>query len=422
MISEKRESYQYFQFPNGIRLIHRQTNSAVANVGLMIDIGTRDELSEENGMAHLIEHMMFKGTIKRKAYHVLSRLEHIGGDLNAFTTKEETCIHASFMAPYYDRVVELFSDIFFHSTFPEQELEKEKDVIIDEIKSYKDNPAEEILDEFENQLFKGHPIGRNILGTEENLLKLKRDDIIRFIASNYSTQKIVIASVGNIKFEKLLRLVGLYFNEIGSASITHSREVFTDYDTSQRREERHNYLSHCMIGNIAFSRKDPHKHALILVNNILGGQGLNSRLNLNIREKYGFAYTIDSQYASYSDTGMFAVYFGTDPKSVDKTISLVYKELDKLRNVKLGSLQLHRAKLQLIGQLAINFESGLTEMLSIARSHLLFDKVDTMQQVIKKIDNLNEMQLMEAAQLTFDPKNLSTLLYLGREEYAKPNE
>jgi predicted Zn-dependent peptidase len=419
MKPEKSQQYQYFQFPNGIRLIHRQWSGSVAHIGLMIDTGTRDELAGENGMAHLIEHMMFKGTEKRKAYHVLSRLEHIGGDLNAFTTKEETCIHASFMTPYYPRVVELFSDIFFHSVFPEQELEKEKDVILDEIKSYKDSPAEEILDEFENLMFHGHPIGRNILGTEENLIKFTRSDIVRFISNNYSTEKIVIASVGNIQFESLKKLIARYFDEIAATSIPFTRALFTGYSPSTQTEDRHNYLSHCMIGNIAFSRNDPQKHALILLNNILGGQGLNSRLNLNIREKFGFTYTIESQFSSYSDTGMFAVYFGTDPKSVTKTISLVRKELEALRNEKLGSLQLHRAKLQLIGQLAINFESGLTEMLSIARSHLLFDRVDNMEEVVRKIERLTAEQLMEAAQRTFDPDQLTTLLYVGREEDEK---
>ncbi|NOU48409.1 MAG: insulinase family protein [Bacteroidales bacterium] len=419
MIPETSQQYQYFRFPNGIRLIHRESAGAVAHAGLMIDTGTRDELPGENGMAHLIEHMMFKGTKKRKAYHVLSRLEHIGGDLNAFTTKEETCIHASFISPYYERVIELFSDIFFHSTFPEQELEKEKDVIIDEIKSYKDSPAEEILDEFENLLFHGHPIGRNILGSEENLLKFTRNDIVQFIHNNYSTEKIVIASVGTIKFEVLKKLINKYFEGIGAVTVSSNREVFLGYEPGSRTEIRHNYLSHCMIGNVAYNRKDPKKHALILLNNILGGQGLNSRLNLNIREKYGFTYTIESQFSSYSDTGMFAVYFGTDPKSVSRTISLVHKELEKLRNEKIGSLQLHRAKLQLIGQLAINFESGLTEMLSIARSHLLFDKVDNMEEVIRKINNLTAEQLLEAANRTFDPLQLSTLLYEGRDESEK---
>jgi len=416
MIQEMIQPYQYFRFPNGIRLIHRQVSGIVAHAGLMIDTGTRDELDHENGMAHLIEHMMFKGTEKRKSFHVLCRLEHIGGDLNAFTTKEETCIHASFTATYYERVIELFSDIFFHSTFPEAELEKEKDVILDEIKSYKDSPDEEILDEFENQLFHGHPLGKNILGSEEYLTKYTRNDIIRFIANNYSTQKLVIASVGNIRFDILKKLITNYFDEIKPTFLPNSREGFTAYKPSNKTEVRRNYLSHCMIGNIACHRKDPQKHALILLNNILGGQGLNSRLNLNIREKFGFTYTIESQFSSYADTGMFAIYFGTEPTSVEKTIALIYKELDRLRTEKLGSLQLHRAKTQLIGQLAISFESGLTEMLSIARSHLLFEKVDNLEDVARKIEALQANQLMEMAQRIFNRDQLSTLLYVGRDE------
>lgn len=415
MIDNSAQSYEYFRLANGMRLIHRRTSQPVAHLALMIDTGTRDELPHENGMAHLIEHMMFKGTVKRKAYHVLSRLEHIGGDLNAFTTKEETCIHASFTAENYARVADLFADIFFHSVYPQKELEKEKDVILDEIKSYKDNPGEEIFDEFENLIFKGHPIGQNILGTEENLLRFGREDIFQFIRENYDTRKMVIASVGNISFAKLTSLIINYFEAEIFPEVSFRRDPFISYQVSHHSENRSNYLSHCMIGNVACSRRDPKKPALILLNNLLGGQGMNSRLNLNIREKYGFTYTIESNFTSYSDTGIFSVYFGTDPRSVERTMELVFKELEKLRNNRLGDLQLHRAKTQILGQLAISLESGMNEALSMARGHLLRERVDTAEQSARKINALTADQLLEVAQQTFDRDRLSVLLYVGGE-------
>ncbi len=387
----------------------------MAHLALMIDTGTRDEAEGQNGMAHLIEHMMFKGTHKRKAYHVLSRLEHIGGDLNAFTTKEETCIHASFTAEHYSRVTELFSDIFFHSVYPEKELVKEKDVILDEIRSTKDNPSEEIFDEFENLIFIGHPIGQNILGTEENLLKFTREDIFRFIDQQYDTQSVVLASVGNISLTKLTLMVQRYFSEPQRIAHPTERKTFSSYQAEHKTETRANFLSHCMIGNVAFGRKEKLKPAMVLLNNLLGGQGLNSRLNLNIREKYGFTYTIESNYAAYSDTGIFSVYFGTDPRSIHRTLGLVRKELEKLRHQALGNLQLHRAKTQIIGQLAISFESGLHETLAIARGHLLHDRVDSTEQSIAKINALTSSELLEAAQLVFNPDSLSVLMYLGQE-------
>ncbi len=407
--------YQYHTLSNGIRIIHRKTTHEVAHCALMVNTGSRDEKEHENGIAHLIEHMIFKGTTKRKAYHVLSRMEHVGGELNAFTTKEETCIHSSFTKRHYERVLELFSDVAFHAVFPASELEKEKEVILDEINAYRDNPSEEIFDEFENLVFNGHPIGRNILGTAENLPLLSRNDMFRFISSNYSTSKMVISSVGNIEFERLIKLAARHFGTVTNKALEQNRAQFENYSAKNEKTDKQSYLSHCMIGNVAYDRKHPRKHALILLNNILGGPGLNSRLYLNIREKYGFTYAIESHFHSYSDTGLFSVYLGTDPRTVDKTIMLVVKELNKLRNQQLGSLQLHRAKQQLIGQLAISFESGQTETLSIARSHMHFNRVDTMQDVVKKIENISTTDILETANDIFTPEKLSTLIYNGKE-------
>lgn len=405
--------YQYHTLINGIRLIHHQTSAPVSHLALMVNTGSRDEALHENGIAHLIEHMIFKGTSKRKAFHVISFLENVGCDLNAYTTKEETCIHGTFLHQYYDRALELFADVAFHSVFPVKELEKEKEIILDEINSYKDSPAEEIFDEFENLLFAGHPIGRNILGTAESLGSFNRSHLLRFIRKNYHTSEMVLASVGNIRFEKLIRLANKHFESENFNHRKHQRIPFHNYQARTEQAERDSFLSHCLTGNIAYDYHHPRKYSLVLLNNILGGPGLNSRLNLNVREKYGFAYSIDSQYTSYSDTGWLGIYLGTDPESLDKALRLVHKELKKLRTEALGSLQLARAKQQLIVQFAISLESGLQEALSLGRALLFKEKAETVAEVIAGIHAVNSHDLLETANEIFDPNQLSTLIFSG---------
>lgn len=415
-------TYNYHTLSNGIRLIHRQKAGQIAHLALMVNTGSRDELSHEYGLAHLIEHMIFKGTKKRKAYHVLSRLENVGGELNAYTTKEETCLHASFLNTHTDRSLELLADIAFQASFPANELEKEKEVVLDEINAYRDNPSEEIFDEFEDQLFNGHPIGHPILGTEKTVKSFSRSDLFRFVKRNYATDQIVLALVGDISFEKFLLKSAKYFGQIVARQRTPKVLVNIEEKSNFVQKEKNSYLTHCILGNSTYDRKHPDKHSLLLLNNILGGPGLNSRLNLNIREKYGFAYNIESHYTAYSDTGIFLVYLGIDPRSAEKALKLVYKELTKLKTQKLGSLQLHRAKQQLIGQLAIGFESGLSETLSIARSHLLFNRVDDMNQITQKILNIDASKMLAVAQEVFDFDKFNTLIYTGNSEKTTQNE
>lgn len=403
--------YQYYQLKNGIKLIHKHVESNVAHCGFMVNTGSRDEKESENGMAHFIEHLIFKGTKKRKAYHVLSRIENVGGELNAYTTKEETCIYASFLRPYYEVCLELFSDVAFNSIFPEKEIKKEKDIVIDEINSYNDSPSELIFDDFEAQIFNGHPLAGNILGRIETVKKFKKKDIFRFIKNNYSTNQMVIASAGKIKFEKLIKLVERYFSHISSSSPQNGRMPFKKYNATTLKLDKDSYLSHCMVGNVAYPRTHPKKNTLLLLNNLLGGPALNSRLSLGIREKYGFAYGIESMYQPYSDTGIFAIYLGTDPSHVDKGIQLVIKEMKRLSDIKLGAIQLQRAKRQLIGQLAINYESNLNEMLGIAKSHLNNARVKTYEEILAEIDLINAEDILKVANELFDIQNLSTLIY-----------
>ncbi len=401
--------------PNGIKILHRYRSGNVAHLALMVNTGMRDEMENENGLAHFIEHMLFKGTKKRKAYHILSCLENVGGDLNAYTTKEETCIHASFLKEYYNKAIELIADVAFNSTYPENEVEKEKEVILDEINTYKDSPAEEIFDEFENNIYKGHEMGRNILGTTSLVSNYHRGDLCKFLKNNYSTNRMVIATVGNISFEKFKQKIITYFNDFKCYYTSFHRHNFENLPAFTNIQERNNHLTHCIIGGLSYHFDSPKKMQMVLLNNILGGPGMNSRLNLNIREKYGFAYTIESQYNAYSDTGNFCIYMGVDPHSLDKTVDLVFKELEKLKRHKLGSIQLSNAKKQLVGQLALSSETGLGELLSMTRAAFSKEGVESLSETIKKIRELKAEDILEVANEIFNRDNISLLIYKGLE-------
>jgi len=396
---------------NGIRLVHHTIPGLVAHCGLIIDTGSRDETEEEHGIAHFIEHMLFKGTKKRKAYHILSFLEDVGGELNAYTTKEETAIHASFLKEDYARAIELISDIAFNSVFPEKEIEKEKDVVIEEINSYLDNPSELIFDDFEELVFRNQPIGRNILGSPESVKKFSQRKISDFIGKNYNTNQMVFCSVGNISNEKIICLFTAHFGSIPLNS-TEVRNVNKwTYMPSSLTKEMDTYQNHCIIGNIAYDLKDKRRMGMFLLNNILGGQGLNSRLNMSLREKHGLAYNVESSYNPYCDTGIFSIYFGTDSQYLSKSTAIAMAELKKLRTTKLGTIQLSKAKSQIKGYLARGYENYESLMLSLGKSLLSFNKIDSIEEIYKKIDDITASELLETANEVFEPSKLSTLIY-----------
>lgn len=406
------ENLNQFNLSNSIKCIHQQIDSAeVSHFGITIKAGSRDELEDEQGLAHFIEHCIFKGTVKRKPFHILSRLDAVGGEINAYTTKEETCIYGSFLNIYYERAIELIADIFFNSTFAEHEIQKEKDVIIDEINSYMDSPSEQIFDDFEDQVFNGHPIGRNILGTIESVKSFERKDILKFIERNYSPQNIAISSVGNIKTNKFIKLCDKYF---GNKFLNNNDEIrfpFNSYKPSVQETKKATHQVHTMIGTLAYDMHNEKRRALILLNNVLGGQGLNNRLNLNIREKYGLTYSIESNYVPYFDTGIFQVYFSAEKKFHAKIVKLIHKEFANLRNKKLGVNQLHLAKQQLKGHIALAQENRVGLMLALGKSLLLFDKVDTNQEIFEKIDAISSEDVIEIANEILVSDNFSSLTF-----------
>ncbi|HPR86328.1 MAG TPA: pitrilysin family protein [Prolixibacteraceae bacterium] len=403
---------QTFVLKNGIRIVHQEVNSPVSHFGVIINTGSRDEEENEQGIAHFIEHVIFKGTKTRKAFHILNRIEDVGGELNAYTTKEETAVYATFLSEYYQRSVELISDILFNSVFPAKELEREKEVVFEEINSYKDSPSELIFDEFEEILFAGHPIARNILGLPEQIKGFNKDSILKFMDGNYHTDQMVLSSIGNIPMSKIIRLAEKYFGSIPQRLRVKSRVNHYLYKPETRTVQKDTFQSHCIIGNIAPDVYSTNRMTMVLLNNILGGQSMNSRLNMALRERNGMAYNVESNYTAYSDTGEFSIYFGTDKENLDDAQALVYKELQKMQKSPMGIVQLSRAKKQLIGQLAISTETREDLMLSIGKSMLFFNQVDPLEAVFKKIESIEASEIMEIANLVFDVNTNSTLIYL----------
>ncbi|NQU88239.1 MAG: insulinase family protein, partial [Mariniphaga sp.] len=303
------------------------------------------------------------------------------------------------------------SDILFNSVFPEKELEREKEVVMEEINSFKDSPAELIFDEFEELIYDGHPIARNILGTPKTLKSFDKKKILSFISKNYNTNQIIISSVGNIPFQKLINLAERYFGDAVSKIRTSERIKFENYVPGNKVKTLETFQAHCILGNIAFDNHNPHRITLVLLNNLLGGQALNSRLNLALRERRGMAYNVESSYSSYTDTGIFNVYFGTEKENLEKALKIAHKEFKNLRDSSLGIIQLSKAKKQLIGQLAIATDNHEELMLTIGRSYMLFGKVDPMSKVFEKIEAVTASDMLEVANIILDPKQLSQLVF-----------
>lgn len=407
------KDYEVYTFPNGIRLIHKQVaHTKIAHCGFVLDIGSRDESLAQQGIAHFWEHMAFKGTGKRKAFHIINRLESVGGELNAYTTKEKICFYASFLETHFTKAAELLTDITFNSVFPLKEIEKERGVILEEMSMYYDAPDDAIQDEFDTLIFGQHPLGRNILGTTESVKSFQRTDFQDFIKENLNTDRVVFASVGNFTLEQVRRKIERFIQEIPRYTAQKPKLTFTDYKPDQWERTRSITQAHCMIGGTAFPINDPRRLPLFMLINILGGPGMNSRLNLALREKYGFVYSIDATYTPFVDTGLFSIYFGTEKKQLNRSISLVKKELRKLQETPLGTLQLHTAKEQLMGQLAMSEESNMSLMLMLGKTLLDSDRIDDLNEIFRQIKAVTASQLCELANEIFEDKNLSILSYI----------
>lgn len=403
-------SYNTYTLDNGLRVIHKNTGANVSYCGFAINVGTRDEKENEHGMAHLVEHMIFKGTTNRRAWHILNRMESVGGEINAYTNKEETVVYSAFLKQDLPRAVDLLCDIVFNSTFPEKEIEKEVDVIIDEILSYEDNPSELIYDDFEDALFAGCSLGRNILGTPKALKSFTRKDVLSFVRKYYTPSNMVFFLYGDGKDLYLKRMLENRTQEVSAKNFKIKRKTPEKYIKTNNTLYRATNQAHVLIGNRTYSAKDKKRTPLFLLNNILGGPGMNSRLNVELREKRGYVYNVESSLASYTDTGVFATYFGTDAKRTDRCVEIILKEFDKFKNNKLTSTQLQAAKKQLIGQIAVSKDNNENNALAMAKMFLHFNVCEPSRLLYEKINNITAEEIMDVANDIFSD-DMSFLIY-----------
>jgi predicted Zn-dependent peptidase len=400
-----------YRFKNGIRLIHRPNQSAVAHFGLLVHTGTREELQEEHGLAHFMEHMFFKGTRKRSAYQIISRLEDVGGEVNAYTTKEETALYASFLKQDFRRAMDLLQDIFLHSTFPEKEREKEAEVILNEIQEYDDSPSDLIFDRAEELLFPRHSIGRNILGSQESLGRFRNGAFETFLAENYATDELVLSFTGNVEFRQVKNAAEKYFGDIPYKSRTRRRIRPAAATGVKVVEKRDTYQKHCILIGEGFPLSDTRRLQLYLLNNILGGPGMNSRLNLALRERRGYSYGAESNYAPYTDTGALMIYFSCDHEKFRGCMQVTRDEINKMRTKLIPEARLNHARKQMIGQLAISRENNEHLMLTTGKSILVFDRVDSLEDIRKQLEEISPTQLRETAIEVLDPKKLNQLVF-----------
>ena len=404
--------YNYHTLPNGIRIVHLQNNSPVTHAGVHIGVGSRDELQpSRHGMAHFIEHTLFKGTSHRKAYHIQNRIDGVGGELNAFTTKEETCVYASTLSEHLERSIELFADLLFCATFPQAEIEREREVVIEEINSYRDYPAEQIFDDFEELLYEDHPLAHNILGSQRNIRRFDTAQLLDFVATYYVPSNITIAVVGKNDFRQVVRLCTKYFADQKERAVDLQREKPIPRPTFSRTMHHRTHQAHVVVGCTSYNLYDQRRATMALLSNIVGGPAMNSLLNTAIRERHGFCYTIESQYTPLTDTGVFTIYAGVEVAAADRYIELLQRELKKICTTPINDRALRKAAKQLCTQMAISSEGGLNEMQSIGKSLLRYDHVDTLEEMQRDIANVSPHDLMQTAAETLHPDNLSYLIF-----------
>lgn len=407
-------NYNTHTLANGLRIIHLPSAQPVVYCGYAVGAGTRDEeLGREEGMAHFCEHITFKGTERRSSMKILGHLESVGGDLNAFTNKEETVYHAAVLKDNIGRAVDLLTDIVFHSTYPQAEIDKEVEVIVDEIESYNDSPAELVYDLFENAVFSGHPLGHNILGTAEKLRRYTTDDALRFTRRYYRPENSVFFAYGDVDFARLVRLLeraNTVTADEACCDCKQSAATLPPYVAQHIEHHMDTHLAHVMVGTRAYDVHDERRIALYLLNNILGGPGMTARLNMSLRERNALIYTVESMAQSYSDTGLWAVYFGCDPKNVNRCLQLIRRELDKVMQRPLSDAQLRAAKRQIRGQIGIACDSRESFALDFAKSYLHYGWKKDVTALCERIDALTAADLQRVAQDLFAEERLTSLV------------
>ena len=446
--------YNTYTLDNGLRIIHLPSDSKVVYCGYQINAGTRNEEPGEEGLAHFCEHVTFKGTERRKAWHILNCLESVGGDLNAYTNKEGTVYYSAILKEHIARAVDLLSDIVFHSVYPQAEIDKEVEVICDEIESYNDSPAELIYDEFENILFKGSPLGHNILGTAEQVRAFTTEDALRFTRKLYRPDNAIFFAYGDIDFKKLVKLIGRALADDESGKLAAEKLPQISQITQISRDEnpvateksvssvesvgpknyssvgnekypsvgneiagqtivmqKNTHQAHVMIGTQAYDVNDDRRMPLYLLNNMLGGPGMNAKLNLALREHNGLVYTVESSMVSYGDTGTWSIYFGCDEHDVKRCLRLVRKELNKFMQKPLSDAQLKAAKKQIKGQIGVACDNRENFALDFGKSFLHYGWEKNVDRLYEQVDEITAAQIQAVAQELFDKDRLTTLIF-----------
>ena len=419
--------YNTYTLDNGLRIIHLPSDSKVVYCGYQINAGTRNEEPSEEGLAHFCEHVTFKGTERRKAWHILNCLESVGGDLNAYTNKEGTVYYSAILKEHIARAVDLLTDIVFHSVYPQAEIDKEVEVICDEIESYNDSPAELIYDEFENIIFKGSPLGHNILGTAEQVRSFKTEDALRFTRKLYRPDNAIFFAYGDIDFKKLVRLLKKSFlseerrvksekfnSPEAQAQFNIQHSTFNTQHSFEGQTivmQKNTHQAHVMIGTRAYDVNDSRRMPLYLVNNMLGGPGMNAKLNLALREHNGLVYTVESTMVAYGDTGVWSIYFGCDEHDVKRCLRLVRKELDKFMQKPLSEAQLKAAKKQIKGQIGVACDNRENFALDFGKSFLHYGWEKNVDRLYEQVDEITAEQIQAVAQELFDKDRLTTLIF-----------
>ena len=406
--------YNTYTLKNGLRVIHLGSTSPVVYCGYEINAGTRLEKAGEEGLAHFCEHTTFKGTTRRKAWHILNCLESVGGDLNAFTNKEGTVYYAAVLKYHINRAVDILTDIVFHSVYPQAEIDKEVEVICDEIESYNDSPAELIYDEFENIVFKGHPLGHNILGKAEQVRQFKTEDALRFTHQYYRPERAIFFIYGDVDFKRVIKLLEKYtadFPEQKPFIEPEKEPLPLRYQPGKYIYDKGTHQAHVMIGNQGYAIHDQRRMPLYLLNNILGGPGMNAKLNLALREHNGLVYTVESSMVSYGDTGLWCTYFGCDPNDVNRCLRIVHRELQKFTDKPLSQHQLQAAKKQIKGQVGVACDNRENFAIDFGKSFLYYGWEKDITNLYAQIEAITAEQIQAVAQEIFDENKMTTLIF-----------
>lgn len=393
---------------NGLRIVHIPSKSQVGYCGLAVNAGSRDEQPGLLGLAHFVEHTLFKGTTHRKSWHIINRMETVGGELNAYTTKEGTMIYSAFPKQYFSRATELIADLVANSIFPEAELNREREVVLDEADSYRDTPAEAIYDDFEDLFFAGHPLGHNILGVEQDLQNITSAHCREYINQLYVPTNMVFFALGDISANRLIAMAEKYFGTLANVPLRHNRIAPVNVTPFHNTIKIDSHQSHTIVGAPVFSMHDDRRYAMALLNNIIGGMGMNSMLNVQLRERRGMVYTVESNLSLLSDCGIFQIYFGCDANHVKKSLRIISQTISDLTEKPLTATRLDAAKRQYSGQLQVASDSNEALILGAAKSMLYKNSVISTKETLSRITQVTPQQILDVAQLIV-PNRCSTL-------------